>query len=61
MQFRLGKWAAMSLGLLPYSNVGYSMAEYKEDTDYPSQSSAFAILWRTVDYISYIWEQGLKS
>ena len=40
MQFRLGKWAAMSLGLLPYSNVGYSMAEYKEDTDYPSQSSA---------------------
>lgn len=28
MQFRLGKWAAMSLGLLPYSNVGYSMGDY---------------------------------
>ena len=40
MQFRLSKWAAMSLGLLPYSNVGYSMTEYREDPDYPSQSSA---------------------
>lgn len=30
----------MSLGLLPYSNVGYSMTEYREDPDYPSQSSA---------------------
>lgn len=29
MQFRLGKWAAMSLGLLPYSNVGYNMGEYR--------------------------------
>lgn len=29
MQFRLAKWAGMSLGLLPYSNVGYSMGEYR--------------------------------
>ena len=40
MQFRLGKWAAMSVGLLPYSNVGYNMSEYREDSKYPSQSSA---------------------
>ena len=60
MQFRLGKWAAMSLGLLPYSNVGYSMAEYKEDTDYPPNPARCNIM-ETVDYISYIWEQGLKS
>ncbi len=29
MQFRASKWAAISLGLLPYSNVGYSMGEYE--------------------------------
>lgn len=28
MQFRASKWAAVSLGLLPYSNVGYNMGEY---------------------------------
>ena len=39
MQFRLGKWAAMSLGLLPYSNIGYSMGEYRADTEYPAGSS----------------------
>ena len=31
MQFRASKWTAISLGLLPYSNVGYSMGEYRED------------------------------
>ena len=39
MQFRLGKWAAMSLGLLPYSNVGYSLGEYRENTGVESSSS----------------------
>ena len=27
MQFRAAKWAGISLGLLPFSNVGYSMSE----------------------------------
>ena len=27
MQFRAAKWAGISLGLLPFSNVGYSMTE----------------------------------
>lgn len=40
MQFRASKWAAVSLGLLPYSNVGYSMGKYNEDKDYPDKSSA---------------------
>lgn len=31
MQFRLAKWAGMSIGLLPYSNVGYSMSQYYEN------------------------------
>ena len=39
MQFRLGKWAAMSVGLLPYSNIGYSMGEYRADAGYPEGSS----------------------
>ena len=40
MQFRASKWAAVSLGLLPYSNVGYSMGKYNEDEKYPDNSSA---------------------
>lgn len=31
MEFRAAKWAAISLGLLPYSNVGYNLGEYRED------------------------------
>lgn len=49
MQFRAGKWAAFSLGLLPYSNVGYSMGEYREDTEFPGKSAA----------VSYSGEGGL--
>ena len=51
MQFRASKWAAVSLGLLPYSNVGYSMREYNEDTDAPTNSSA----------VSYSGEGGLHQ
>ena len=40
MQFRASKWAAVSLGLLPYSNVGYNMGKYNEDKLYPENSSA---------------------
>ena len=32
MQFRLSKKGAMSIGLLPYSNVGYKMGNYQENT-----------------------------
>ena len=39
MQFRASKWAAISLGLLPYSNVGYNMGEYRKDTTVPTSSS----------------------
>ena len=61
MQFRLGKWAAMSLGLLPYSNVGYSMAEYKEDTDYPFPIQRVAILWRRWITSAIFGSRVLKS
>ena len=37
MQFRLQKWIAMSIGLLPYSSVGYSMA--KADKDVASEDA----------------------
>lgn len=33
MQFRLHPRVAMSIGLLPFSNVGYSVSESKEATD----------------------------
>ena len=33
MQFRASKWAAVSLGLQPYSNVGYSLGTSEEETD----------------------------
>ena len=39
MQFRLSKWGAMSIGLLPYSNVGYTMASYQENTEAPENSA----------------------
>ena len=39
MQFRASKWAAVSLGLIPYSNVGYNMGEYREDTAFPEKST----------------------
>lgn len=29
MQFRASRWAAISIGLLPYANVGYNMGEYE--------------------------------
>lgn len=38
MQFRASRWAAISLGLLPYSNVGYSLGRTVENTDSPSNS-----------------------
>lgn len=51
MQFRLGKWCAMSLGLLPYSNVGYTTGSYKENIEYPEKSSA----------VTYSGEGGLHQ
>lgn len=51
MQFRASKWAAVSLGLLPYSNVGYSMGEYREDTEFPNNSTA----------VNYSGEGGLHQ
>lgn len=31
MQFRLARWMGMSVGLLPYSNVGYNVSKYRPD------------------------------
>ena len=33
MQYRLAPWAAMTVGLLPFSNVGYSVSDSKTTTD----------------------------
>ena len=40
MQFRLSKKGAMSIGLLPYSNVGYKMGNYQENTETPTSSAS---------------------
>jgi hypothetical protein len=39
MQFRVGRHAAMSIGLMPYSNIGYNMSTTQEDPDSPSNYS----------------------
>lgn len=51
MQFRASKWAAISLGLLPYSNVGYSMGKYNEDKEFPTTSNT----------VTYSGEGGLHQ
>lgn len=40
MQFRLARWAGLSLGLLPYANIGYNFGEMRENEDVPSSSSS---------------------
>ena len=39
MQFRASKRIAVSLGLIPYSNVGYNMGEYRDDAAFPEKST----------------------
>ena len=51
MQFRASKWAAISLGLLPYSNVGYNLGKTTENPDVPSSSSV----------VSYSGDGGLHQ
>lgn len=31
LQFRLAKWMGVSMGILPYSNIGYNMTEYRDE------------------------------
>lgn len=51
MQFRASKWAAISVGLLPYSNVGYGMGEYRDDVENTADASV----------VSYSGEGGLHQ
>lgn len=51
MQFRASKWAAISLGLLPYSNVGYSMGEYRDNEENAADASV----------VSYSGDGGLHQ
>lgn len=51
MQFRANKWTAISLGLLPYSNVGYNMAKTVENAEVSSNSSV----------VTYSGEGGLHQ
>lgn len=39
MQFRASRWAGISLGLVPYSNVGYDIGEFREDEENTEHSS----------------------
>ncbi|HJA85848.1 MAG TPA: hypothetical protein H9950_06610 [Candidatus Bacteroides avicola] len=39
MQFRAAKWAGISLGLLPYANVGYNLSEFRENEESQTASS----------------------
>ena len=40
MLFRVAPWCGMSFGLLPYSNIGYNITEYRPDEAYPESSSS---------------------
>ena len=51
MQFRLAKWCGMSLGLVPFSNIGYNISESREDEQYPENSST----------VTYSGEGGLHQ
>lgn len=51
MQFRLHKRVAMSLGVLPYSNVGYNFGEYQEDIENPNATA----------WVNYLGEGGLHQ
>jgi len=51
MQFRVAKWCGISLGLLPYSNVGYNFGEYQENVEYPDNSTT----------VTYSGEGGLHQ
>lgn len=42
MQFRLRPWMAMSLGLLPYSNVGYSLSDTRTSEEGLQYSRTFS-------------------
>lgn len=52
MQFRASKWAGISLGLIPYSNVGYNMGEYRDAAGNDAASASVA---------SYSGEGGLHQ
>lgn len=39
MLFRASPWAAVSIGMMPFSNVGYNLGEYRENTEMPDASS----------------------
>ena len=51
MQFRLAKWCGMSVGVFPFSNVGYSMGETREDAGNSVNSST----------VTYSGEGGLHQ
>ncbi|MDE5710097.1 MAG: hypothetical protein K2I27_02935, partial [Bacteroides sp.] len=52
MQFRASKWAGISLGLIPYSNVGYNMGEYRDAAGNDAASASV---------VSYSGEGGLHQ
>ena len=51
MQFRAAKWAGISLGLLPYANVGYNLSEFREDPESQTASST----------VNYVGDGGLHQ
>lgn len=51
MQFRASKWCGVSLGLLPYSNVGYNFSNYQKN-EADSQNSTL---------VTYLGEGGLHQ
>lgn len=67
MQFRASKWAAISVGLLPYSNVGYSMTSTRDldEVTYSGDGGLHQLylgagfkLWKNLSVganFSYLW------
>lgn len=51
MQFRLQKWLAMSIGLLPFSNVGYTVSKVNTNTNSPDAQN----------YVTYAGDGGLHQ
>lgn len=51
MQFRAAKWCGISIGLLPFSNVGYNFSEYQKNENDANNSTL----------VNYLGEGGMHQ
>ena len=55
MQFRLAPWMGMSVGLLPYSNIGYSVSDSQTGNDGFGYQQKFYRRWWLASNVRRYW------